>query len=610
MGRELNAERAHKLQLLESLVEQRRRDGSRSRQPRRQIIGLTDSEEEEEDDDVERETVCGSNEAAQLPVSSGQGKRDGASSCGDDLVQGLENLSLAKKETHAPSIGQDTARRGDTCEEESLKMGNECDLLPNHITGRFFSHQKIGFQWLVGLYKVSSGGILADDMGLGKTFQVSAFITALLRSRLASRVLVLAPKTLIQAWKKEIDICGISNRTIEYEGDAKKKKQKMELMVNKGGVLIATYGMVQHNIEQLRGEDCISYDEDDGPLWDVVIMDEGHKLKNRKAQLRMKIDSLPAKTRLVITGTPIQNNLMELHSLFQLVCPELLGSTREFKEMFEKPIEKGADKHASRRELEEAAIVSESLRKTYAPYMLRRTKEEVFGKASNDAGSLSRKKDIVVWLTLTENQRKLYKAFLESESVAAVLNKTSSALASLTVLKKICDHPALLSENAQDAILESQNQAWSFSDPETTVSVKKSFDAMRESFEWKSVLEDMHASSFEASCKSTFVMNLLRRLVAQNHRTLIFSQSKVMLDILETAIKGYRWRFCRIDGSIVSADERQMRVETFQNESIPVFLLTSQVGGLGLTLTAADRVMYDYLSLFTLINNKKIHPCF
>lgn len=219
MSRELSAERAQKLQLLESLVEQRRRDGSCSWQPRRQIIVLTDSEDEEEV--VEPEKVCGSNEPVQLPVSSGQAD---ASSCGDDLVQGLENLSLAKKDTCSTSIQQDTARPV-VCQsqEEKLKMGNECDLLPAHITARFFPHQKVGFQWLVGLYKVSSGGILADDMGLGKTFQVSAFITALLKSGLATRVLVLAPKTLIRAWRKEIDICGIDDMAIEYEGDAKRK---------------------------------------------------------------------------------------------------------------------------------------------------------------------------------------------------------------------------------------------------------------------------------------------------------------------------------------------------------------------------------------------------
>ena len=320
--------------------------------------------------------------------------------------------------------------------------------------------------------------------------------------------------------------------------------------------------------------------------------------------------------------------------------------------------------------------------------MLRREKKEVFGAggaagaapaggaegAAGGAapglaapGSLGHKNDLVVWLRLQPNQRALYEAFLNSDSVKAVLNQTSSALAALTVLKKVCDHPALLSERAQQGIISgarraarrglgggggsgsseeeaeydsegdggSDSEGWvsSGSDDagaacrraaaaaekerrrrerraeaqrrdeevvaaESAAAAAAAAAASPSSAAWAGTgvdgeaLAGLHTAGFEASCKTVFVMGLLRDLVAGGHRTLVFSQSRVMLDILQAAVAAQRWPFRRIDGSVASASERQARVEDFQGDaSIPIFLLTSQVGGLGLTLTAADRVM-------------------
>jgi hypothetical protein len=194
----------------------------------------------------------------------------------------------------------------------------------------------------------------------------------------------------------------------------------------------------------------------------------------------------------------------------------------------------------------------------------------------------------VVWLKLSATQEQLYRAFLESDSVRAVLNETSSALASLTVLKKICDHPALLSENVQDTILESRTGN---KEQVSADEIRKSIQDLRSSKEWMKALDGTRNSTLHASCKTLFLMNLLKDLISKGHRTLVFSQSRVMLDILEAAVIAEGWTFCRIDGT-VSAEERQNRVNSFQNsDSISLFLLTSQVGGLGLTLTAADRVV-------------------
>ena len=448
-------------------------------------------------------------------------------------------------------------------------------------------------------------------MGLGKTLQVSAFISTVFSNSESQkkRVLIVAPKTLLTAWMKELKICGLDQSCSEYGGSVSERARSMQSILDSGGILITTYGMVQHNAESLAKHEA--YDEDDGPFWDVLVMDEGHVLKNPRTKTRKMVEMISCRMRLLITGTVLQNSFMEMHSLFDLVCPGLLGCSKDFKLNFSNQIAQGSDKHATARDRERAAIVAESLRKQVAPYMLRREKKDVFATGNDKdneknekSQTISTKKDFVVWLRLTNNQMKLYNAFLQTESVRMALNRTASPLSALSVLKKICDHPALLSEKAQESI----NGQSFFDQDEGDVtsnrdSLLSSIQALRKSDEWNGVLQEIETSSqLQASCKTVFVLILLRKLVADGHRTLVFSQSRVMLDILEAALKTESLGYCRIDGSLSSQD-RQERVEDFQTRTdIPVFLLTSQVGGLGLTLTAADRVMY----VAHLVNTKDI----
>ena len=478
-------------------------------------------------------------------------------------------------------------------------------------------HQRTGVEWLLNLYKIPSGGILADDMGLGKTFQVASFIHTLVERRQAKRILIVAPKTLLGAWENEISTelemdltlygTGTNGRATTKRG----REAIMEGIARYGGILMMTYGLIQRDAELVRTHQL--HDADEGPFWDVCVMDEGHQLKNAGNKTRVEIEKLDARMRLLITGTPIQNNLMELHSLFDLVKEGLLGDKAEFKDTFEKPIKRGTSKDASRREQDAGAMASVSLQKTYAPFMLRRTKEEVMGTTGNARGSGGnssqvapswQKKDIVVWLRLTETQLGLYKAFLRSKSVQEVLNQSRSALASLAVLKKICKHPALLADgNASngfafdslvpetvggmpDPVRHVDNDDWNKNEG------LQELQELRESTEWKQLTQsNQHDNVVSASCKTLFVMGLLDKLIASGHRALVFSESKVMLNILEEAIAGKRWKYLRIDGDVDGA-ERHARVTQFQEDaSFPVFLLTSQVGGLGLTLTAADRVI-------------------
>jgi SNF2 family DNA or RNA helicase len=652
----------------------------------------------------------------------------------DSLVNGMQGLSVAggnsgsksnvtKNFTRQPSAASqsssmipttNTTAVTDTSEEENEEEDvdivdeSTCLVLKDSahpstqqfrlspkLSSTLYPHQIEGVTWLYGLWKVGAGGILADDMGLGKTMQTSAFLAGLLNNRLASRALILAPTTLIATWEKELKACGLGDLTHQYYGTPTERERALKRVVgpNKRGVVLTTYGMVLHNAELLAQN--AQHDPDDGPLWDLIIMDEGHKLKNPKMQLRKRLEMLPVRQRIILSGTPIQNNLMEMHALFDLVCPGLLGDSKAFKDHYEKRITAGNDKHATIGERERGAATAADLRSTIAPHMLRREKKDVFGddtatisnSATNNTamkdnasvaapappsitsstaadkdttagastssninggavpGSMPRKNDLVVWLRLKPNQRALYESFLNSDSVRQVLNRTKSALASLTVLKKICDHPALLSEKAAEGIISGAERAarkaqglvdtsatknkkkdWNIDDDEISSGSEDESedDEELEEGEYRSpsqnnknkpstadaidiassdydawvgsgletkLLDDLHKMGLEASCKTVFVLSLLRNLVAAGHRTLVFSQSRVMLNILEAAIRAEGWRICRIDGT-VNAQERANRVNTFQTTSdIPIFLLTSQVGGLGLTLTAADRVI-------------------
>jgi len=496
---------------------------------------------------------------------------------GSDDIQGSEKRNEGNSSVEGTSLGLD---------------------LPPGLEEKLYQHQKEGVGWMQKIHHDGQGGILGDDMGLGKTMQVSAFLAGKMHAKVVRRVLVVAPKTLLAHWDKELALCHLSEKTHQYtqgsEGEANIKH-----VGKHGGILLTTYGMVLHNANQLRDLHGGSRRDQLGKThtWDYVVLDEGHKIKNPNMQLAQAIRTIPAGHRIIISGTPIQNNLQELWALFDFTNPGLLGGLQSFKEKFEKPILRGNDRDAFPEERKFGARKAAELRSIIAPYFLRRDKKEVFGEQQTDTkedtpagvvketvqpAPMGRKSDMIVWLKLSKPQRSLYTAFLQGTQVQTVLNESGSALVALNTLKKICDHPSLLSERATMDIKASQpsNQTeWDALLSSTGSGLKQKMDLGIEE-----VVND--------SCKTQFLMQLLHVLIQQGHRTLVFSRSKRMLNIVERAVRAEGHTLCRVDGDISSAFERQARVDQFQSDAnIPVFLLTSGVGGLGLTLTAADRVV-------------------
>ncbi|EFJ51955.1 hypothetical protein VOLCADRAFT_120362, partial [Volvox carteri f. nagariensis] len=583
-----------------------------------------------------------SNVAPPQAPSEASGDSDTSESDSDkDVAPFYERLvpSLGAKATAAKA----TSSAPPKPEPGSLVLGEDQQyVLGAHVAQKLYPHQVQGVKWLWNLFSMQRGGILGDDMGLGKTMQISAFLAGLFGSQLVRRAIIIAPKTLLPHWIKELTVCGLRNLTHEFFGNSESERSAaLRGVVSGRGVIVTTYGMVQHNSEQLARPAHSSRDH--AFTWDVMLLDEGHKIKNPKMKLVEHLNKLPARVRVIISGTPIQNNLMEMHSLFDFTTTGLLGDAKTFKKNYERPITKGLDKEATARERQTGAAIAAELRQRVEPYFLRREKKDVLrndsssssndvggrGDATSESGPSSSSGSAAGvapqvgqrarGLPRKNDMRKIYTAFLHTDSVRQVLNEKASPLAAITVLKKICDHPALLSQRAANNVIKGAHR-WAkhggsqrremddfivYSD-EDIVDSSDSDDAEggkhgdgEPPAGWledgagldTELARELEQRGAEASCKSAFVLALLGRLHAEGHRTLIFSQSKVMLSILEAGVKAMKLSYCRIDGDVASAEERQAHVQRFQNSNIPVFLLTSQVGGLGLTLTAADRVI-------------------
>ncbi|KAI3700873.1 hypothetical protein L2E82_45514 [Cichorium intybus] len=454
--------------------------------------------------------------------------------------------------------------------------------LPSKIATMLYPHQREGLKWLWSLHCKGKGGILGDDMGLGKTMQICGFLAGLFHSNLIKRVLVVAPKTLLPHWMKELGVVGLSGKTREFFGACSKARQyELQYILQDKGVLLTTYDIVRNNVKALSGD----YDEmeEDAVTWDYMILDEGHLIKNPSTQRAKSLLAIPCGIRIIISGTPLQNNLKELWALFNFACPELLGDKKCFKAKYESAILRGNDKNASDRDKRIGSAVAQDLRNCIQPYFLRRLKSEVFrDDGATNTAKLSKKNEIIVWLRLSSCQRQLYEAFLKSEIVLSAFD--GSPLAALTILKKICDHPLLLTKRAAEDLLEEMETGLNREDQGVAEKLAMHIADAAEKYDGVETHDIL-------SCKISFIMSLLENLIPEGHKVLIFSQTRKMLNLIQDTLNTSGYKFLRIDGTTKASDRLKI-VDDFQEGiGAPIFLLTSQVGGLGLTLTKADRVI-------------------
>uniref|UniRef100_A0A672GJ96 Excision repair cross-complementation group 6-like n=1 Tax=Salarias fasciatus TaxID=181472 RepID=A0A672GJ96_SALFA len=428
-------------------------------------------------------------------------------------------------------------------------------------------------------------------MGLGKTVQVVSFLSGMYDGELVRHTLLVMPTSLLANWTREFSKWTPGMRVKDFHGASKAERtRKLEKVQRRGGVLLTTYNMLMNNWQQLasyRGREF---------MWDYLILDEAHKIKNSSTKTTKSAAAVPARNRVLLTGTPVQNNLREMWALFDFACQgTLLGTAKTFKTQYENPITRAREKDATPGERALGAQMSENLMAIIRPHFLRRTKSEVQEQSKTPspqdpedppvpggrtAPRLTRKKDLVVWTYLSEVQERIYRQFLSLDHIKELLLASRSPLAELSILKKLCDHPRLLSAKAAAQLgLQGGRQD---GDPD------RDPDA-------QSIAGVPDATLISESGKMVFLLALLDRLRAEGHRTLVFAHYRKVLDILERVLRRRGFGVLRLDGTVTQLAERERRIGLFQSGGRhSVFLLTTQVGGVGVTLTAADRVViYD-----------------
>jgi len=393
--------------------------------------------------------------------------------------------------------------------------------LPKQLYATLRDYQYEGFNWLQRLRMSRFGGVLADDMGLGKTIQTLALLQAEKEAgRLKKACLIIAPTSVIGNWVDESHKFTPELNVLIYHGQA-----RYQGSFDDYDIVISTYGLVQR--DKRRFVDYTFY---------YLILDEAQFIKNTQTKTRQIIQQLSANNRLCLTGTPLENHLGELWSLFHFLTPGLLGDRKQFRQFFRNPIEKEHD--------DERRVM---LVKRIQPFLLRRTKNQV-------ARELPNKTEITHSIQIIGEQRDLYEMIRMSteQSVRDAIAKQGLGkshlilLDALLKLRQICCDPRLLSL------------------PEASV-------------------------ANDSSAKLLACMELLDNLMEESRTVLIFSQFTSMLELIEKELNKRQYPYFKLTGK---TQNRQSLVKRFQAGEVPIFLISLKAGGTGLNLTQADTVIH------------------
>ncbi|XP_044469145.1 ATP-dependent DNA helicase DDM1 isoform X2 [Mangifera indica] len=452
------------------------------------------------------------------------------------------------------------SKEGEVAEDESLteeeRVNKEQrELVPLLTGGKLKSYQIKGVKWLISLWQNGLNGILADQMGLGKTIQTIGFLAHLKGMGLNGPYLVISPLSTLSNWVNEISRFVPSMNAIVYHGSKQERQElRRKHMPREIGpkfpIVVTSYEIALTDAKKyLRHYD-----------WKYVVVDEGHRLKNSKCKLLKELKHLPIGNKLLLTGTPLQNNLAELWSLLHFILPDIFSSLEEFQSWFD--LSGKCNSEALKEEVEEKrrAQVVAKLHAILRPFLLRRMKSDV-------EQLLPRKKEIILYATLTEHQRNFQDHLVNKTLENYLCEKVDTGrgmkgkLNNLMIqLRKNCNHPDLL---------ESAFSGSEFYPPVEQI--------------------------VEQCGKFHLLDRLLTQLFARKHKVLIFSQWTKVLDIMDYYFSEKGFEVCRIDGS-VKLDERKRQIEDFNDvdSKCRIFLLSTRAGGLGINLTAADTcILYD-----------------
>jgi DNA excision repair protein ERCC-6 len=490
------------------------------------------------------------------------------------------------------SLGAQRAREeglGDAEHDEPLELEGGFSL-DARVNRRLYWYQRTGVRWLWELYRQGAGGILGDEMGLGKSVQLAAFLGGLHRSGRLRSALVVAPATLMAQWASELFSWAPRLRVVilhrSGQAFAAQPRHKVGKFIRRavglGGVVaLTTYEGLKLYREQLLPH-----------VWDYVALDEGQKIRNPDAEVTVCSKQLATVHRVILSGTPIQNNLKELWSLFDFVFPGRLGTLPTFEAELATPIRMGGYSNATPSQAQLAYRCALVLRDLINPYLLRRMKKDIMSILP-----MPPKTEQVLFCRLTGRQKALYRAAVASPEIRLILDGKASHFRAITILRKICNHPDLAAPPDSDGRDMMQGTLGYHKDDEEDEDEEALLEAEEAGDEEAVARARARAADYGAvhrSCKMQVLEEVLPRWEAQGHRVLLFSQTRMMLDVLEGMVRRKGWAYLRMDGN-TGVGSRPALIERFNTDpSIFVFLLTTRTGGLGINLTGADRVvLYD-----------------
>ncbi|MCM0758336.1 DEAD/DEAH box helicase [Sporomusa sphaeroides DSM 2875] len=397
---------------------------------------------------------------------------------------------------------------------------SEC-VIPQGIQGKLRDYQKTGFKWLKSLANYGLGGILADDMGLGKTLQVIAFVLSE-KANCQAPSLVIAPTSLVYNWQEEVFKFAPSLNAVVISGQPDERVEQLQDIGN-ADLVITSYGLIRRDVTFYQ-KTAFKY----------CFLDEAQHIKNPNTLNAKSVKQIKAGSYFALTGTPIENTLTELWSIFDFLMPGYLRSHKAFTSRFEIPIVKNGDKRALA-----------ELGRHIKPFIMRRMKKAVLKE-------LPEKVETKMVSEMTPEQTKLYAAWLlkaksefEAEVSANGFEKSQIKILSLlTRLRQICCHPALFIEN------------------------------------------------YEAgSGKLEMLQELIRDAIGSRHRILLFSQFTGMLALIKQTLTAMQLSYFYLDGA-TKANERLRLVNAFNAGENEIFLISLKAGGTGLNLTGADMVIH------------------
>lgn len=519
------------------------------------------------------------------------------------LSEKLDVLQKEKKKAlktikHEPTSASATPRKRARISKKGPTSTKENEIpagQPKLVTGAILKDFQVdGVQWLISLYENGLNGILADEMGLGKTIQTISFLAHLVEHGVEGPFLIVVPLSTINNWMNEFAKFSPTISTFMLYGTKEERmtyhKRHYSGKVPDFMVTITSYEIAMKDRPLLQRF-----------AWKYLVVDEGHRLKNFDCKLSRELKKIGALNRLLLTGTPLHNNLSELWALLNFILPDIFDDVDSFIDWFDLSDIGTSQTEEGRPNAEQKNSMVSQLHHILKPFLLRRLKSDVIT-------DLPKKREYILNAYLTEDQKELYNIILEDRLRDHIVAKELENIQKEgprpstfrtrykyindgedieEIIEEVPFNPMLLAsrniggQRLQKKVMQLRkvcNHPLVFNPPYDMETGEYIYDP-------KEILSK--------SGKMLLLDKLLHSLMGKGHRVLIFSQFTQVIDIIETYLFDIgQWEFCRIDGT-VTQDSRQHQIQDFNNNpNLKIFLISTRAGGLGINLATADTVIF------------------